>query len=676
MTALCFLLTIFLVPLIAVVAQTVIVGEAQLHPAIAPALIMIGYLMIRLVADVDWSRPEAGIPAFLVIAGVPLTFSISAGIGFGVLGYVAVMVATGKAREVHPLMWALVPLFVAFFASDWLSAEHVLIEIAALMRPEFAAGATFADHIIRGVAGRGGMGVVYRALHVPLKREVALKVITPEASADESFRARFRRELEAAAAIQHPNVIPIHHAGEEDGLLFLTMRYVDGADLARVVAAQTRLEPVRAARLIAQVGAALDAAHASGVVHRDVKPANVMLEGEGEAEHALLTDFGLTKLLYSDTKVTQTGAVIGTFDYTAPEQLDEREVDARTDVYALGCVLFQALTGRVPYPRDRLAAKLFAHFEAPPPSVTALVPEAPAGLDAVINQALAKDPADRHQSAGDLARAALAAVDQPSLARGVSLLVAGESAPGWHWNTPAPRQRGVPLPAALTGELGGGPFVGRAEVLERLRARYAAAAQGRRQVVVLAGEPGIGKSRLAIEFARETHAHGATVLFGRSDPESLVPYQPFVSAVQHAMAHRDSVALPAELEPELSELARLVPALRRHLPELREPLADDPETRRYRLFEAVTRLLGFLAAERPIVLLLDDLQWVDASTALLLGHLLRDVEDTRLLVLGTFRDGDDHPLPGAARAAGPARPRGVVRADRARAGWTPRRPAT
>ena len=122
-TALCFLLTIFLVPLIAVVAQTVVVGEAQLHPAVAPALIMIGYLMIRLVADVDWSRPEAGIPAFLVMAGVPLTFSISAGIGFGVLGYVAVMTALGRAREVHPLMWALVPLFVAFFASDWLSAN-------------------------------------------------------------------------------------------------------------------------------------------------------------------------------------------------------------------------------------------------------------------------------------------------------------------------------------------------------------------------------------------------------------------------------------------------------------------------------------------------------------------------------------------------------------------------
>ena len=159
--------------------------------------------------------------------------------------------------------------------------------------------------------------------------------------------------------------------------------------------------------------------------------------------------------------------------------------------------------------------------------------------------------------------------------------------------------------------------------------------------MVLAGEPGIGKSRLAIEFARAAHAQGATVLFGRSDPESLVPYQPFVTAVQHAMAHRESITLPPELEPELSELARLVPALRRHLPAARDPIAEDPDTRRYRMFEAVTRLLAFLAQERPVVLLLDDLQWADTSTALLLGHLLRDAEAARLLVLGTFRDGVD-----------------------------------
>src|SRR3954465_11649442 len=156
---------------------------------------------------------------------------------------------------------------------------------------EFPIAATFAEHVIRGVGGRGGMGIVYRAMHVPLKREVALKVIAPGATADEEFRARFRAELEAAGSIQPPNVIPIFHAGEEDGLLFVTMRYVDGDDLARIVAAETRIEPVRAAMLLGQVAAALDAAHSLGLVHRDVKPANILIESSGDREHALLTDF-------------------------------------------------------------------------------------------------------------------------------------------------------------------------------------------------------------------------------------------------------------------------------------------------------------------------------------------------------------------------------------------------
>src|SRR3954452_14662744 len=166
--------------------------------------------------------------------------------------------------------------------------------------PDLQTGSAFADHLIREICGRGGMGVVYRATHIPLDREVALKVIAPEFSTDHEFRRRFRREFRATASIQHANVIPVYHAGEEDGLLYVTMRYVAGTDLARMLAIQGKLEPAVAAPVGAQVANALDAAHAAGIVHRDVKPANILLEGDSQAT---LTDFGLMKNLKSQTQV-------------------------------------------------------------------------------------------------------------------------------------------------------------------------------------------------------------------------------------------------------------------------------------------------------------------------------------------------------------------------------------
>src|SRR4051794_1711849 len=269
---------------------------------------------------------------------------------------------------------------------------------------ELAVGSTFADHIIRGVAGRGGMGVVYRAVHLALKREVALKVIASEFSEDSEFRRRFQDEATAAASIQHPHVIPIYHAGEEDRLLYVTMRYVDGTDLARLLMSRGRIEADLVVRVGAQMAEALEAAHARGLVHRDVKPANVLLEGASGEGAALLTDFGLTKQLGRER--TQAGVFVGTFDYAAPEQFRGEAVDARTDVYALGCVLYQALSGRVPYPAENDVAKMYAHMEKPPPAVSVLAEDVPESLSEVVLRAMAKDPRERFQSAGEL-RAAL-----------------------------------------------------------------------------------------------------------------------------------------------------------------------------------------------------------------------------------------------------------------------------
>ncbi len=281
---------------------------------------------------------------------------------------------------------------------------------------ELAEGVEFAGYRIERRLGRGGMGILYLAIEPGLERRVALKLIAPEAAADEVFRKRFAEESKIAASIEHPNVVPIYAAGEEGGVPYIAMRYVAGSDLARRVAAEGRLEPVEAATLIAQVGNGLDAIHAAGLVHRDVKPANVLLSG-GEGEpHAYITDFGVARNVATNSGITQTGRFVGTLDYVAPEQISGGEVDARADVYALGCLLFKLLTGEVPYPKDGEAARLYAHLNDPPPAPSLYATRVPMALDDVAIRAMSKTPEDRYLSAGDLGRAALAAVGGESIA--------------------------------------------------------------------------------------------------------------------------------------------------------------------------------------------------------------------------------------------------------------------
>jgi len=224
--------------------------------------------------------------------------------------------------------------------------------------PHMDNGTILGGYRIDGVAGQGGMGVVYRATQIGLERPVALKVIASELADNLDFRNRFKSEAQLAASIDHPNVVPVFEAGEAEGVLYLAMRYVEGTDLRSLVdGSGGGLEPERAVRIVWQVGAALDAAHRRGLVHRDVKPPNVLIANEGE-EHAYLTDFGLTKHAAAAGGFTRTGQFVGTPDFSAPEQIRGDQADARADVYALGCVLFHALTGRVPFPRDSELAKM------------------------------------------------------------------------------------------------------------------------------------------------------------------------------------------------------------------------------------------------------------------------------------------------------------------------------
>jgi serine/threonine protein kinase len=327
------------------------------------------------------------------------------------------------------------------------------------MQSALRAGEVVGGYRIDDIAGRGGMGVVYRATQLALDRTVALKLIAPEIAGDEGFRERFKRESRTAASIEHPNVIPVHEAGEVDGRLYIAMRYVDGTDLRELVLREGPLAPERAARIVAQVAEALDAAHASGLVHRDIKPANVLIARRGDSEHVYLTDFGLTKHTSGESGLTKTGQWVGTLDYVAPEQIEGGAVDARTDVYSLGAVLYQALTGKVPYERESDVSKMWAHISDPPPRATEKRPELPRALDAVIGRAMAKKPGDRYQATGQLGQAAVIAASQRSGAAPAPAPFAPPpppppSPPAWAPPPPSPlgpsTQGGPPAPAFVT----------------------------------------------------------------------------------------------------------------------------------------------------------------------------------------------------------------------------------
>ncbi|MGI8631691.1 MAG: serine/threonine-protein kinase [Solirubrobacterales bacterium] len=258
--------------------------------------------------------------------------------------------------------------------------------------------------------GRGGMGVVYRAEQLGLGRMVALKVITPTLASDKEFRARFESESRVAASIESPNVVTIYEAGDADGTLYCAMQLIDGIDLGVLIDQEDRIGPERAVAILTEVAAGLDAAHARGLVHRDVKPGNVLVGSRAGSETAWLTDFGLTKDMRDQSGYTRTGQWVGTVAYVAPEQIQGAQIDARSDVYALAALLHHMLAGQAPFARDSDVATMWAHMNDQPPTLTELVPDVTPELDAVVARGMAKSPDDRPPSAGDLARAAATAI--------------------------------------------------------------------------------------------------------------------------------------------------------------------------------------------------------------------------------------------------------------------------
>jgi tRNA A-37 threonylcarbamoyl transferase component Bud32 len=308
------------------------------------------------------------------------------------------------------------------------------------MGSDVPTGTVLAGFRVESLLGEGAMGTVYLA-EAPHGQRVALKLLSPNLARDERFRQRFLRESQLAAGLDHPHIVPTLASGEEDGVLYLAMAYVEGSDLRHLLRREGRLEPERAIALVAQVAEALDAAHAAGLVHRDVKPGNILVTEGSMGERAYVCDFGLARHVTSVSSLTGERGFVGTIDYVPPEQIEGGKIDARADVYSLGCVLYECLAGERPFDRESELSVVFAHLNEPPPSLSDLRPELPTAFDEVLATALAKAPDDRYSTCGELAKAARAAREGKVFARrrrrrrrllfaGVAVLAAAGAAVG------------------------------------------------------------------------------------------------------------------------------------------------------------------------------------------------------------------------------------------------------
>ncbi len=473
--------------------------------------------------------------------------------------------------------------------------------------------------------GEGGMGVVYKAHDTLLDRPVALKALAPHLLGDGSLR-RLLREAQSAAKLTHPNIVAIHDVVEDDATRLIVMEYIEGQTLRSLIP----LSWERAIDVGLDVCRALSFAHERGVVHRDIKPENVIVTPDGAAK---VMDFGLARS-EGRSRLTQTGAIVGTVAYMAPEQALSGRADARSDLYSVGAVLYEVITGKPPFEAEDPIAVISMHVNVPPVSPRFYAPAIPPVLESVILRLLAKDPTERYASADELSRilqTTLVSVESP--------------------DEVAPAADARVTVASLLDMMTRGRLIDREEELASLKSALESVLSGRGQVVLVDGEPGIGKTRLVDELLVYARLRGCLASVGRCyEQEVNVPYLPFADALRTLLQGIPNDRLTAAAGPFASELVKLVPDLAQRIPGLLPSPPLEPDQERLRLYQSVTRFVTELARTQSLVVVLDDLHWADAATLQLLRYLARNIRAERVLIVGTYRDVEvdrAHPLSSA-----------------------------
>ncbi|MCH8223014.1 MAG: protein kinase [Chloroflexi bacterium] len=478
---------------------------------------------------------------------------------------------------------------------------------------------------VTGFLGEGGKKKVYLAHDTTLDRDVAFALIKAE-GLDDASRQRVTREAQAMARLgDNPNIMPIFDLGEENGQPYMVGPLMGGGDVEALIeeAEDNRLSLEDALRIASEICHGLEFAHSKSIIHRDLKPGNVWLTDDGTAR---IGDFGLA-LSLDRSRLTQEKMMVGTVSYMPPEQATGGDVTPRSDLYSLGAMLYEMVTGRPPFMGDDEIAIIGQHINTPPVAPQWHRPEIPATLDSLIMRLLSKNPAERPDSAGDVL-SALTAIDA------------------------TPREVPADVDGSESGSLdgmAGGVFVGRQREMDQLKASLENALSGRGRMVTLVGEPGIGKSRTALELQTYAGLRNAQVLWGRCyEGGGAPPYWPWVQAIRSFVSSHEPQEVRSQMGSTASVIAEIVADVKESLPDVQPPpTLDDPESARFRLFDSVATFLRNAGNVQPIVLVLDDLHWADGPSLKMLEFVARELASSRVMLVGTYRDMElnrRHPL--------------------------------